>query len=63
MSLTRQNYSVNYIYNGPHTIVSTMPSGYSMTVQGIKGKDDKQQDEEHQSGDYIQQDSLKYYSR
>ena len=42
----RQKYIINHIFNGPHTIVSTMPNGYSITTTDIKITDCEPQAEE-----------------
>ena len=55
-----QKRVINYIYNGPYTVVSTTPNGYSMTVRGIKINDDEQQKETiHWRDDYSRQEALK----
>jgi hypothetical protein len=59
MSLNGVNYSVNYVYNGPHTIVSTIPGGYSVTVHGIIINDDKKQNDESKIEDNSHKDLSK----
>ena len=45
MYLMNQKYVISHIYNGPHTIVSTMPNGYSVTVRDIIISDDEKREE------------------
>ena len=62
MSANRQSYSVSYIFNGPHTIVSTMPNGYSVTLQGILTCDGKQQRDIAQTEDDSYNELSRYCS-
>jgi hypothetical protein len=35
---SKNGYFASYIYNGPHTIVSTMPQGYSITFRNVTAR-------------------------
>ena len=60
MSPIKQRFSVSYIYNGPHTIVSTMPNGYSVTIHGIKIDDENLKLNADKNDECFQQDLLEF---